>query len=181
MVEKIKSIFNEFYGLVYEGKQLIELDTEGVRAESYIKKLNRQKELFEQKIHNFIKVIPVSAGENWLREYTLYQFYYHKNDRPALVMKYFLMIYNEKSVTAYKNRTEDQIFHANKYRVKIGVKRQFEPLSSTEYKNAERVRFQDNNRQFLHCAELYLFEKRNAVCKACDLYFICNNKIKDGL
>jgi hypothetical protein len=122
--------------------------------------------------------IPQNAGEDWLYDYTIYQFAYYDGMKTRFERVYLNWIYGDKALQRWNKRTPEQIYHANQYKVKLGVKKEMQPLSASEYRDAERWRFKDMNRQFIHCEETYLFEVSSNVCQACPMYKTCITKEK---
>jgi len=155
MKEVLKDIFNRIYLRVY--------------GDEYVFSNARVEKCLDE----FLTIIPSSAGEDWLYNYTVFQFAYYSNKRMRFDRVYLNWIYGEKALKRWMNKTEAQVFYADKYKVNIGVRKPQDSLSAHEYRDAERWRFKDINRQLIHCDETSLFEVKSDVCRACPMYKTC--------
>jgi len=155
MIDQLKDIFNEVYLLMY-----------GYEYQFKNKSV-------EKSLQNFIKKIPSRAGEDWLYSFIIFQFSYYDGQKTRFDRIYTNWIFGEKALERWRDRTEAQIYYADQYKVKLGVRREREKLSAKEYMNRERLRFDDNARQFIHCNELSLFDKKSVFCNNCIFFISC--------
>ena len=162
MLEELKDIFNSVY-LPLTGE------------EYYFSNKNVEKGL-----NNFLKHIPEGAGEDWLYTFTVFQFSHYSMMKTRFDRIYLNWIYGEKALKRWIDRTEAQMYYMQVFKVKYGIHRSFSELPSGDYKDRERIRFGDTNRQFLHCDLLALFLIDNTFCKNCTMYSICKDH-NDGL
>jgi hypothetical protein len=88
---------------------------------------------------------------------------------------YVNWIFGKKALKRWNERTEEQIYYANRFKLILGIQKKLEKLSSVEYMNQERNRFNNNSRQLIHCNELSLFDDKSAVCINCVFFISCKN------
>lgn len=145
----------------------------------YKKTFNKQKvfsvielnhiEFFDQLLKKEYKG---SIGEDWVFNYLAYQFNKYSQAKTKLKTIQVTWIYSGKSLIKYKNRNIESDYFNSEFckKFKINKRRLVitnELTLSKDYKNNERKRFNDINRQLLHCFELDLFEENNKVCMFC--------------
>lgn len=84
-------------------------------------------------IDNFVKMIPETAGEDWLFDFFLYQFsrYYDKKTRFGTGIVMLNWVIGKKALQEYKNRTEQQLHFVNEFRVRYELK-PFKEVESKE-------------------------------------------------
>ena len=127
----------------------------------------------EKEIDSFLGKMPDGAGEEWMYEYIVFQFAHYNGMKTRFNRVYLNWIFGDKALQRWRERTEDQSYHANQYKLSLGVKKDSPRLSISEYNNAERMRFTDMSRQLLHCHENSLFSVGNDICKVCPMYKTC--------
>lgn len=161
MLERLQDIFNEIYLLTYSDEYTFTN-----------KKVLKSLELFVAKM-------PVGAGDDWLYNFTVFQFAHYSSQKKRHERLYINWIYGDKALKRWNERTEQQSYYAGRFAAKIGLRRQLEKMDATEYMNTERSRFEEASRQLIHCHELTLFNDRSAVCRNCSFYISCK-KNDDG-
>jgi hypothetical protein len=161
MIERLQDIFNEIYLLTYSSEYSFTN-----------KKVVRALELF-------VKKIPVGAGDDWLYNFTIFQFAHYSTQKKRFDRVYINWIYGDKALKRWADRTEQQSYYARKFATSIGFRRDFSKIDASEYKNFERARFEDASRQLIHCNELSLFNSKSAICINCSFYLSCK-KHEDG-
>jgi hypothetical protein len=155
VIEKLKDIFNEIYLLIY--------------SEEYVfanKKIEKQ-------LANFVKKMPPTADENWIREFAIFQFAHYARMKKRVDRVYVNWIFGAKSLKRYADRTEQQSYFANKFKIDIGLRSKLEPLSAIEFMDKEKSRFDDDAERFVHCDHLALFDDRSSICRNCVFYVTC--------
>lgn len=151
----LKSVFNDIYTRVY-----------GVGY-------NFGNAKVESQIDAFLGKIDFTISEEWLYDFTLFQFQYYKGMKGRFDRVYVNWIYGQAALTRYKNRTPEQIYYTNQYKQDLGVRTtEFSPINVSEHEDRERRRFDEMSRQFIHCHENVLFD--TVKCRFCQLYDICN-------
>ena len=127
-------------------------------------------------IDRFIKRLNYSIGDDWIWEYFCYQFnrYVDLNTRIGKGKIPVSWVMGSKAIEKYKNVTEEELFYVNDFKVRFNLKN---PVLETvklsyngNYKDNERKRFKNVERQFIHCKENNLFDELNKIC------FSCKNK-----
>lgn len=127
-------------------------------------------------IDRFVAKLNYSIGEDWLWEYFCYQFnrYVDLNTRIGKGKIPVSWVMGQKAIEKYKNVSEEELFYVNEFKIRFDIKN---PISKKEliirdnnYKDMERKRFKNAERQFIHCKENDLFDKLNKIC------FNCKNK-----
>jgi hypothetical protein len=132
-------------------------------------------------IENFLKLVPSTADEEWIREFLIFQFsrYADQDTRLGKGRIQLNWVIGKKALEKWNSRTSGQLYHTNKFRashkIQISKKKVEKIPANNFYLNNERRRFYGKERGLIHCAELELFEKENEVCKACKNYKICKN------
>lgn len=155
MKDLLKSTFNEVYLLA--------------TGEEY----NFVNKKVDKQLDNFLKHIPEGVGEDWLLNFTIFQFSYYDGMKTRFDRIYINWIYGDKALHRWDSRTDAQIYYANLFRERIGIKPKQPILNVKTWRDQERCRFENSNRQLLHCDELMLFDKVNVICITCKMYEKC--------
>lgn len=158
MLEELKSVFNTVYLRV-------------IGVEYFFKNKRVEKQLID-----FLKLIPEVAGEDWLYRFTIFQFSYYDGMKIRFDRIYLNWIYGPKALQRWEERTEAQVYYADKFELSLGIKKEFATIQINDYSNNERKRFQDMSRQLIHCDENLLFDKECQTCKNCELFKTCLNQ-----
>lgn len=127
----------------------------------------------DKELTRFLEIIPKGADDNWMREFTVFQFAYYSTLRIRFDRVFFHWIYGKKALARWNKRSKEQIYYANKYKLKLGIRKKLESLSAKAYMAQERLRFTDEARRFLHCHNLALFDNDHAFCQHCAFYKSC--------
>ena len=101
MEETLKDVFNAVYLRVY--------------GDEY----NFGNRRVDKTIKDFLKIVPRSIGEDWLYDYTMFQFAYYSTLKMRFNRVYLNWIYGEKAFQRWIKRTESQTFYADKYKLRI--------------------------------------------------------------
>lgn len=126
----------------------------------------------EKCLTNFVKIMPRSANELWLRNYIVFQLHHYSKKGSV----YLNWVFGPKALERWNSRTDSSIYYTEKWKVENNIVRDFKKLDTTEYKKQERQRF-DSNRKLFHCLELALFEE--VECVGCEFFNICKNDSTD--
>lgn len=155
--ELLKSVFNDVYVRVY--------------GDEY--RFGNSK--VEKSLDKFLSLIDFVFDENWVYEFVVFQFEHYRGIKSKFDRVYVNWVFGETALKRFKERTEEQIYYADKYRRDLGiVTTKFSVLSLVDYEEKERRRFDDMDRQFLHCHENDLFDI--GTCQFCQLYNICSER-----
>jgi hypothetical protein len=144
-----------------------------VYLHSYGEEYNFRNKKVEKQLTAFIEIIPDSAGEDWLMEFTVFQFSYYSKMKTRFDRIYLNWIYGVKALKRWSERTEAQVYYARQFKQELGIKKEFQKLAVSEFRDSERMRFKDMSRQLLHCDELSLLEVGNHICNVCPMYKTC--------
>jgi len=155
--DKIKDIFNQIYLSIHS----LEYHFGNKRV--------------EKQIETFISHAPNSAGEDWLYDFIVFQFSHYDGQRSRFDRIHINWILGAKALKRYKERTEEQVYYANQFKQKIGVRKDFVKLSAKKYLEKERKRFDTEARQIIHCRDLALFSDESALCHDCLFHLSCKN------
>jgi len=142
----------------------------------------KPKENERKMIDNFIAKLTPSHGEDWLFHYMCYQFsrYCDQKTRFGKGIVFVGWIFGPAALERYKNATDEEKYWGEQFKERFLAKNPLiKPLSikiDISYKNRERTRFKQLERQFLHCSEMNLFEERNKICMFCKSKELCNKK-----
>lgn len=141
--------------------------------------LNGQEYSFKNKqvlkhLDGFIKIIPRGAYEEWLYEFTIFQFAHYDQMRTRFDRIYVNWIYGEKALQRWNERTEAQMYFATQFKIRKGIRQdKIVKLSSSSLDSAERNRFEEMSRQFIHCDDNALFVKDCEDCVKCPMFDTC--------
>ena len=131
-------------------------------------------------IDKFVKRLNYSIGEDWLWEYFCYQFnrYVDLKTRLGQGKVPLSWVIGDKAWMKYKEASEEELYYVNEFKIRFEVKN---PVLDKEllvrgnsYKEHERNRFKNVERQFIHCKENSLFDKLSRTCFNCKNKKYCN-------
>lgn len=155
MKDSLKKIFNEVY-----------LKVSGVEY-------NFGNKSVEKTLDNFIKKLPNNLDEDFLWNFTLFQFSYYDGMETRFDRIYVNWIYGYKALARWKVRTIQQSYYADEFRKKFGIVREQAPMEISSWKSLERGRFTDLNLRLYHCGVESLWDENCKECKECDNFNIC--------
>ena len=128
----------------------------------------------KKSLNKFLTTIPKGVGEDWFFNYTIFQFAYYSNLKTHCSRVYLNWVYGPKALERWENRTEQQLFYSNQFKLQFKLSLPLKTLNSRSYFILERSRFQKKERQLLHCNELSLFSD-DQICKSCYYYDKCKS------
>lgn len=114
-----------------------------------------------------------SVGEEWLFDYLLFQFSKYFDAQTKLKTIQVSWILSKKALEKYRARHDESDYFSERFRQRLNINKsrlievQREKPLSEEYKEGERNRFEDRNRQLLHCYEANLFDEKSKTCSFC--------------
>lgn len=117
-----------------------------------------------------------NLGEDFLFNYLIFQF--DKYSTADTNMKVQLnWIYGKSAIEKWQKKEENHEYFGNLFRQRFNIRNQHscckpEPISLV-YKDREKRRFPDIQRQLLHCSELSLYDRNSDVCDECEMFEIC--------
>lgn len=132
-------------------------------------------------IDSFVKLIPETAGEDWLFDFFLYQFsrYYDKKTRFGTGIVMLNWVIGKKAIQEYKDRTEQQLHFVSEFRVKYGLK-PFKEVESKEFIHSlkkDRIEGLRKCKNIAACSTSF-FELTeifsSILCIGCESFNCCN-------
>jgi len=171
MIDKIKHIFEVVYG-EFSGNRLYEL-----------KLGNEMNKKHMRSFHSLLqKEYAGSIDEEFLLNFIVFQFRNYENTRTRLGKRkvHIQWILGKKALERWKEKPENWLYFNNrfikKHNIKIEVSKKEKDLSSEKFtKSKERRRFLNQERGYIHCMELDLFERYSKECVICMFKTICSN------
>lgn len=165
MIEKVKILYEYLYGV-----------TSGNRNFEF-----KPREREQKMIENFVKQLTPSHGDDWLYNYMTFQFsrYAEQHTRFGKGKVMLGWVTGQKAFKKYKEAPDEEKYWGEVFRTRFSLQNPLlETLSiqiSRSYKDRERIRFQDSERQFIHCNENNLFDNRSKECMFCKNKELCKN------
>jgi hypothetical protein len=127
----------------------------------------------ERDLDIFISKLDPSLDEDFLWNYTIFQFSYYNEMKTRFNRIYLNWIYGDKAIKRWVNKTEAQVYYADQFALKFNISKEIEPVIIKDWSSLERKRFsEDINRQLLHCIDNGLYTKDD-LCISCDNFITC--------
>lgn len=155
MLDLVKEVFNNVYFQIYGMEYLF------------------KNERVEKLLNDFLDKVNTNIGEGWLLEFVVFQFSYYDGMKTRFDRIYLNWIFGEKAIDRWNNRTEQQVYFADEFKKKLGIKKEFESINIRDYIESEKLRFEDIYQRLIHCDELSLFIDDSDICKCCLFYQKC--------
>lgn len=138
-------------------------------------KLTLKDKRWSSSIDSFIGILDkefglASVGENFLKDYFLFQFSYWINKRTrfdSTIMPNWLL--GEKSFERWKNKNEHWSYFNSQFieRYRIVFDRSFLQFDTEDIEEIERKRFHNQNEGFAHCLSFASFNDCSLSCVTC--------------
>lgn len=145
MKELLKNIFNEVYIKVSGNEYQFG---------------NKQ---VEKSLDTFINTLPVNLDEDFLWNFTLFQFAYYDGMKTRFDRIYVNWIYGKKAMERWANKIEAQSYYADQFRLKYDIRKELEQVSIKDWRERERNRFDKQELRLFHCMDNELYE----YCETC--------------
>lgn len=159
MKEQLKTIFNTIY-----------LKVNGFEYYFGNKKVDKEIDLF-------LKNLPVNVGEDFLWNFTIFQFAYYEGMKTRFDRIFINWIYGKKALLRWNDKNKEQVYWSDEFRKKYRIISEIPKVDISDHNNMERLRFEDKGRQIYHCLAENLF-KECEVCSNCVNFETCKG-VKD--
>ena len=165
MEEKIGKLYEFFYVLV-SGNRFYEFNPTEVQKKT---------------IQNFIVMLPIGVGDEWLFEYFCFSFAKRETQKTRFGKGKVMLnwVVGKKSLRTYMEATEEEKYWGEEFRLRHKLTNPLftytKIIPSSDYKNKERLRFYNTDAGLLHCLEMNLFEENNKNCLFCINRKFCKN------
>lgn len=135
----------------------------------------------EKMMSNFLKKIPLNADSEWIYDYLLFHFSRRLNQNTSfgkgIIMPGWIL--GQKALSDYRECSDSERYYYRTtfqrlYNLKNPFKEEIDRNTILEWKEAERKRFSNPDRQYIHCEELQLFDQNSSKCINCTYKPICN-------
>lgn len=121
-------------------------------------------------LNKFLTIVPFTAGQNWIKEYLLFQFYrYSTQKKTYSSIKNIAWVFGDKAYQCWSARTPEELYYCQLFKYKFNIKL-YDHITLTNsgvYDNMERNRFFNSLRGYLHCKNLGLNYQINGTCLLC--------------
>lgn len=116
-------------------------------------------------------------SEDWLFDYLVFQFsrYQDKITKYGKGVVPINWVIGVKAEAAWKARTEQQLYYAQKFKAEYGIIKNVDWKNSfsEHFKNRERKRFHNTELGFLNCKDFELKREINKYCITCKFKKYC--------
>lgn len=119
-------------------------------------------------IDNFLKLIPETAGENWMFDYLLFQFnkYHDRKTRFGDGVVLFSWVIGKSALESYKQRSEQEIYFMDKFKQSYNIRTmETNKESIKEEINGHKLSLR-NRKSFISCSNS-VFDLKDIFSKIC--------------